>query len=491
MNSKGTSGKIASEEDCLAATHDEGLADALATKARLEAILWTAMDAILTIDQDHRIVFFNPAAEEMFGLPIAEAIGQPIERFIPERFRAAHAEHIRRFGETGVTGRRMGALGAVSGLRADGSEFPVEASISQAVVGGERIKTVILRDITERLANEEVRTLLAREVDHRAKNALALVQALVSLTRAPTHEAFVEAVEGRVAALARAHALLARNQWSGGSLSQVIHDEIAAYVRPGQLACHGPDVVLAPRAVQPIALLLHELATNAVKYGALSVPEGRLEVGWSIAASGEVTLEWREVDGPPVAPPTQKGFGSTLISSVTAQQLNGSVSVDYNADGIVARAVLPPDVIRPFRGSPGRQSEDGQASASSGEPPHRRRILVVEDEVLIAMQMAELLSEAGWDVQGPANGVAHAMALISNEGPPDVAVLDVNLRGELVSPLAENLRGAGVPVLLCTGYESVEDNRLTDYAMIRKPANIRQLLDSIERAMRMEPRKAG
>jgi PAS domain S-box-containing protein len=460
------------------------LIDALATKARLEAVLWTAMDAIITIDEGHRIVFFNPAAEEMFGLGSNEAIGQPIERFIPERFRKSHGTHISRFGETGATGRRMGALGAISALRLEGVEFPVEASISQAVVGGQRYSTVILRDVTERLANEEVRLLLAREVDHRAKNALALVQALVSLTRASTHEAFVEAVEGRVAALARAHSLLARNQWSGGNMRQIIREEVAAYVAQGQVVYEGPDVLLAAKAVQPISLLLHELATNAVKYGALSVPEGRLHVSWSVHPTGEMALEWRELGGPAVSVPKQKGFGSTLISTVTARQLNGSVNVTFDPAGIIAKVRLPAEIVRPARGEPAESREKlDSAVEGTEEKSERGKILVVEDEVLIAMQMAEVLSEAGWDVIGPATGIAQALSLLTTQGPPDVAVLDVNLDGEMVGPLAENLRGAGIPVVLCTGYETLDDVRLEGCPMIRKPANIRQLLAGIKSAM--------
>jgi len=158
----------------------------LESRRRMEGIVESAMDALITVDADQRIILFNPAAEKMFGIKAASAIGAPIENFIPERFRPGHAEHIRRFKQVGVTTRRMGALGAVSGLRANGEEFPVEASISQVDIGGAKLATVILRDITERKANEEARHLLAREVDHRAKNALAVVQAVVSLTRAPT-----------------------------------------------------------------------------------------------------------------------------------------------------------------------------------------------------------------------------------------------------------------------------------------------------------------
>ena len=456
---------------------DPGLADALATKARLEAVIATAMDAIVTVDHTQHIVFFNPAAEKMFGLPIAEAIGQPIERFIPARLRNEHGDHVGHFD----AGLADGPTGIISALRADGTELLVEASISQAVVAHERLSTVILRDVTERLANEEVRTLLAREVDHRAKNALALVQALVTLTRAPTHGAFVEAVEGRIAAIARAHNLLARNQWHGGKLDQIINDEVAAYIRPGQFECEGPSVVLMPRAVQPIGLLIHELATNAVKYGALSVTEGKVRVRWTIDLNGALELEWRETGGPVVAPPTSKGFGTTLISTVTAQQLSGSVSVDYDPAGIIASALLPPDILRePLRQIGESLSAAPAAAAAAGSSG---RVLIVEDEVLIAMQMKEVLTQRGWQVLGPVTNMNDASALLDSHGTPDVAVLDANLNGELAAPLAKRLRDAGVPVVLCTGYERIDDDRFASCILLRKPANLQQLVSGIERAI--------
>ncbi len=201
----------------------------LESRRRMEGIVESAMDALITVDQNQHIVLFNPAAERMFGVTAQDALGSPIERFIPQRFRQGHAEHIRRFKEAGVTNRRMGALGAISGLRGNGEEFPIEASISQVEVSGQRLATVILRDITERKANEDSRHLLAREVDHRAKNALAVVQALVSLTRADTKEDFITAVRGRVSALSRAHSLLAQNRWEGGDLASIILEETRAY----------------------------------------------------------------------------------------------------------------------------------------------------------------------------------------------------------------------------------------------------------------------
>lgn len=461
------------------------------TKDRLEAIIATAMDAIITIDNDHKIIFFNPAAEAMFGMASSDAVGQPISRFIPERFRSAHESHIRRFGKTGETGRRMGALGAISGLRANGQEFPLEASISQAVVGNEQLSTVILRDITERRANEEARALLAREVDHRAKNALAIVQALVSLTKAPTRDAFVEAVTGRVSALARAHSLLAQNRWSGAALRKVIEDEVSAYERPGQVHYRGPNLLLSPKAVQPIGLLIHELATNAVKYGALSTIKGRVDVEWEVKGDEKLYLCWREVNGPPVSRPQQKGFGSNLITTVTGLQLGGDVEIDWDPNGIIVNATLPVGMVRPtdipaITISP----EEKFPLPLSGDHRAPGKLLVVEDEMLIAMQLTESLEDAGWSVMGPASTVEEAHQLLSTSPMPDAAILDINLHGNTVYPLANTLRRLGVPILFCTGYENLDANQqFEDCQRIRKPADAAQLISAVYVAIDKQARK--
>jgi PAS domain S-box-containing protein len=125
------------------------------SEARLRGILDSAMDAIITVDESQHVVIFNAAAESVFGVPRAEALGAPLARFIPERFRASHGDHVRRFGETGVSSRRMGGLRIVTGVRGNGEEFPIDASISQTSEGGQRFYTVILRDVTERVRAEE------------------------------------------------------------------------------------------------------------------------------------------------------------------------------------------------------------------------------------------------------------------------------------------------------------------------------------------------
>ncbi len=454
----------------------------LESRRRMEGIVESAMDALITVDEQQRIILFNPAAEQMFGVGIAEAVGAPLEQFIPERFRPGHGEHIRHFKVAGVTNRRMGALGAVSGLRASGEEFPVEASISQVEVGGVRIATVILRDITERRANEEARHLLAREVDHRAKNALAVVQAVVSLTRANTKEEFIAAVQGRVAALGRAHSLLAQNQWEGGDLAQIVADETAPYHRDDQVRISGPAITLPPAAVQPISLLIHELATNAVKYGALSMDSGRIDIGWSILADGGLELRWSETGGPTTTSPAQSGFGSTLVREVATRQLGGALVMDWPTSGMQLVATLPAWAYRPdVTASPG--SAVGLTPGAHDIIRRRGRLLVVEDESLIAMAVCQDLASLGWEIVGPAATIEEARRLIE-DGLPDAAVLDVNLAGKPVYPLAEWLQANAVPFVFCSGYEQLEDYPAYEtWPRVRKPVDI-HALDGELRKMR-------
>jgi len=461
-------------------TERKAAEDALVeSRLRMEGIVESAMDALITVDEQQHIVLFNPAAERMFGVSAQAAIGAPIETFMPERFRAGHAEHIARFKETGVTNRRMGALGAISGLRANGEEFPIEASISQVEIAGARLATVILRDITERKANEDARNLLAREVDHRAKNVLGIVQALVSLTRAATKDEFIAAVHGRVSALGRAHSLLAQNRWTGADLQQIVNDETAAYQRPGQVTASGPSVQLLPNAVQPFSLLIHELATNAVKYGALSVEQGRVDIRTLILPGNELELTWIETGGPATGEPATRGFGSTLVSQVATRQLGGALEIRWPAEGMRLTAVLPAATYRP-EASPGLLPANDLKAERAG-CSRADRVLIVEDEALLAMELCDGLTGLGWTIVGPAATVEEALRILASSAPVDAAVLDINLAGDLVYPLADKLRIDGVPIIFCTGYEQV-DERFRDCAIVRKPMNLALLASELRRA---------
>ena len=204
-----------------------------------------------------------------------------------------------------------------------------------------------LLDITARREAEERRLLLAREVDHRAKNALAVVQAAVRLTRADDIASFVRAVEGRVTALARAHTMLAEGEWRGIGLRALVEGEFGAFTAGAdgtpRIDLEGPDLTLAPPATQALSMVVHELATNAVKYGALSVAGGRVAVSWELdRAVGLLRLHWREQGGPPVErPPERRSFGSRVIETTLRDQLGGAVERRWERDGLACDIALP------------------------------------------------------------------------------------------------------------------------------------------------------
>lgn len=438
------------------------------TRRRMEGIVNSAMDAIITIDERHRIVLFNPAAEKTFGYTAEEVLGEPITKLIPERFRENHAAHVERFFASGVLNRSLTSDSEVMALRSSQEEFPVEASISQVTVGGERVGTIILRDITERQTSEEARALLAREVDHRAKNALAVAQALVGLTKADTVDDFAEAIRGRISSLARAHTLLSQSQWRGVPLDQLICDELLPYAKESQLSVHGPSISCSAAAVQSLSLLFHELATNAVKHGALGREGGHVDVHWNLNAEAMI-VSWKESGGPKVAPPKRLGFGTKLLRQVTGRQLDAQLDFHWNPSGLCVEIQLPHDLfVGNSRGRPAdAQSGDPENVISKGD---ERRILVVEDEELVALELSAELSRLGWAIVGPAATLAEAQNLLSHG--VDAAVLDVNLRGRPIYPVAEALEARDVPFLFCTGYEMVDpEGRFPDVPIIRKPVH--------------------
>jgi two-component sensor histidine kinase len=201
-------------------------------------------------------------------------------------------------------------------------------------------------DITARKQAEERQILLMREVDHRAKNALAVVQAVLRLTRAESMPAFAKAVEGRVAALARAQTLLTESRWTGADFQAMLRGELAPFVGSGsgsQVLLDGPPVLIEPLTAQPLSMALHELATNAAKYGSLSVPNGTLDLSWREDPPGErLRLRWEEKGGPAIAaPPQRRGFGSRVIETTIRDQLRGEVSCVWAPTGFVCDIDIP------------------------------------------------------------------------------------------------------------------------------------------------------
>jgi PAS domain S-box-containing protein len=195
-------------------------------------------------------------------------------------------------------------------------------------------------DITERKRAEERQNLLTREVDHRAKNALTLAQSIVRLTRAENVEAYVDAVEGRISALARVHTILSLSSWQGAELGKLITAELAPYSPAGQVRFVGPEVQLQPATAQSLALALHELVTNSAKYGALSVLSGRLSVAWNVE-NDQLDVLWTESGGPRVSEPTTRGFGTRSLMASVENQLGGQALFEWHPDGLICRVLVP------------------------------------------------------------------------------------------------------------------------------------------------------
>lgn len=307
-------------------------------------------------------------------------------------------------------------------------------------------------DITDRKEAEERQLLLAREVDHRAKNALAVVHAIVSLTRADNIKQFVAAVDGRIQALARAHSLLSESRWRGANIVELIQEELAPYreVNFDRVSISGDCLSLAPSTAQALALAIHELATNAAKYGALSTPSGRIHVEWQISGH-KLVLQWSEFGGPPVQQMAPAGFGIRVIKASVESQMSGSVEFDWRQAGLQCTMSIPHQLHAAAGSS---QVAVAKSDANFWAPvqvgPHRR-VLLVEDESLIAMMMDETLREFDFEVVGPIGTVREALAAIERER-VDVAMLDINLGGEMVYPIAKVLQSRGIPFVFMTGY---------------------------------------
>jgi PAS domain S-box-containing protein len=342
-------------------------------------------------------------------------------------------------------------------------------------------------DITDRKRAEERQVLLAREVDHRAKNTLAVVLSVLRLTRAPTTKDFIATVEGRVHALAATHNLLSATRWEGADLGKIVEEEMAPYHanHRQRVITGGPAVVLLPATAQAVALALHELATNAAKYGALSTETGTLGVTWR-AEGDALVLDWTETGGPPAAEPARLGFGLTIVRSSIEAQFRGGVSYEWRREGLRCTLSIPAAQIA---APPAAAEAPAPAPADNGT---RRsladmRLLVVEDELLVSMLIEEILGELGATVAGPYGRLADGLAAAKAER-FDGAILDLNLAGESADPLADLLLARGVPFVFITGYqrESI-DRRYANVPVLQKPIDAAALESVLLTLLGSEP----
>jgi PAS domain S-box-containing protein len=343
--------------------------------------------------------------------------------------------------------------------------------------------TGLLADITAHKLEEEQRQTLMAELDHRVKNVLAAVQALAYQTakRTTSLDAFLQNFAGRLKALGSANELLTAARWRGAAVDHVAAAELGA-LAPGQTSWEGPELFLTPRATNALSLALHELATNAVKFGALSVETGHVDLRWTRLANGGFELTWTESGGPTVAPPVRRGFGTTLIEQVTGRELNGEAVVEYPPSGVRARLTAGPAAVAPrpesVPAAPVQRVVETVAATRAPRSLKGSRVLIVEDAVLLALELETGLSEAGAEIVGPAYELEEAMALL--ERPIDAAVLDANLNGRSVTPVAEALARRKVPFVFATGYgDTGGAPGGFDAPVIRKPYDVTQVAAAV------------
>jgi len=463
-----------------------------AMSARLAAIVASSDDAIISKTLDGKITSWNVRATRIFGYEESEMIGQSILRIIPPEL---HKEEMRilaclRRGErvdhyetvrVAKDGRRIDISLTVSPLRDNAGK----------VVGASKVA----RDITERKQSEKLQHLLVDELNHRVKNTLTMIQSIAnqSLRHAKNPSDFVSGFSGRVQALARAHDLLTQTKMQGVELGELVREQVLiGNTDERRITYSGPNLMLDAQSTMHIALLLHELATNARKYGALSGPNGRLSIAWEQSSNGtrNLILEWQERGGPKVSVPKQCGFGSSLIER-TLKGYGGDSVIRYAADGLSGRFTFPrPEQMQPQIGVQAvpRQNAAMSLRTVDVEPGLKgKRIIIIEDEPLVSMELEETLASAGCEVSGTAGNLIEAK-LLSAKVECDAALIDVNLAGQPVDEIASTLIKRNIPFAFVSGYgrESLPEG-FREAVLLRKPFTQDELVAAVELLLYQPP----
>jgi two-component sensor histidine kinase len=321
---------------------------------------------------------------------------------------------------------------------------------------------------------------------------LATVQSIANQTvrRAKSTNDFSVSFGGRLQALARTHTLLTQSTWQGAEISAIVRDQIPfGEIDGDRIACSGPLVMLNAQAALHLSLVLHELATNALKYGALSDPRGKLSVRWMVRteAGRNLVLQWQGRGGPVVTVPQSRGFGTTLIEK-SLEAHGGVTSIRYEAEGVTCEIILPlPDSDAAVGGSYYKpMSERAQAAplmrtGGKGKPVAGKRVLVVDDEPLIAMDIVASLENQGYEIIGPAATLQKALSLVESNA-VDAALLDANLAGEPVDRLAADLVRRKIPFAFVSGYgrEGLPET-YRHMALVKKPFQRQRLIDVVQK----------
>lgn len=341
---------------------------------------------------------------------------------------------------------------------------------------------------SERQTAEVRQKVLNEELNHRVKNILALIKSLVSQ---PIEEGrdlaeYVERLKGRIMALSHAHDQVMRND-GGGTVRALLEAELSPYSKAGVVTLDGPALGLDARAYSVMALVIHELATNAAKYGALSAEKGKLAVEWRLDDEGAMQLAWRESGGPKGQTPRRQGFGSVLLKRSIPFDLGGESEIDYATDGVRATLRIPERFIDTHVNGERDGAAKAVAEASADRALTGRRVMLVEDQLVIAIDAEAMLMQLGAASVETAYSPGDALRLLQSTA-FDVCVLDVNLGSSTSLPVAEELNKINRPFIFATGYgdHTIIPRTLAHVPVIRKPYDAEDLRTAIAQALGAE-----
>jgi len=452
---------------------------------QLARILEMSHEAILVWDPERGIIVWNRGCEELYGFSRAEAIGARSHDLLQTRRLISHEAFEVLLREEGEW------AGELMHTAKNGAEVWVESRQELIPVGGSHVVLETNRDISERRRSDEIRSLLVAELNHRVKNTLAIVQSIATQTArgADNVGQYVAKLTGRLQSLAGAHSVLTDAHWSGASLTELVTLQLSAALGDTRnVTVQGrPDVQLPPQTALQLTLVLHELATNALRHGALSRADGEVRIEWELAAEGDrrLRMRWSEHGGPPVCTPAARGFGSLLIER-TSQSPHLTARLQFVPTGLVCAidvnlAEVPADLYfdpsrEGLRRMPPPTVRAPRASA-------RRRVMVIADDLLEAMHLEDLLTSAGYLVLRSVFTAEEAnMAL--DEPACDLAVIDVDLGGLAAVPqLTAGLDARRIGFVLITDRpEGVQAAAGRGVRVIGKPLHGAQLVAALREA---------
>ncbi|MDG3577935.1 response regulator [Rhizobium sp. YJ-22] len=444
--------------------------------------------ACVRFDADLRIASWSKGATRLFGWTPREAVGRSVAEL--NWLRPEEAARLRETATAIARGEGDGrAVCALTARGKAGQDIAAEWYLS-AWSGREGVSlSAQILNVTERRKAEKTQRLLIGELNHRVKNTLATVQAMASQTLKHTTSPkdFARTFTGRIHALSKAHSMLSDATWEGACLSELVRDQLSlGALDAARFAVEGPTLQLKPQQALHFALIIHELATNATKYGAHSTPEGRVLVNWRIEG-GMLIFNWTETGGPPVEVTGRRGFGSTLIEH-SARAEDGMARMETGADG--ARWIITMKLPHADSSGVSADAEGERATdATAGEAaPAAKRILIVEDEPLVALDIETALQGRGYEIAAVATSVKEAFEALTDSA-IDLVLLDGNLRGHPVDDVADALRYRDIPFLFVSGYgrESLPVD-FVDIPILQKPFDHEQLVRCVHSLMQ---RRAG